>query len=373
VVVDASEVLENYYNYCHYPTLARAESLWESITDSPGDFFKILDEIYFVRQTAPPYISKDSLLLYSSGSTGNVRKYGLGPFGTFWLESVEKKIKNPDNRCHVWVQRTVGFHRYKPVVSDGDWIYDHRVFGNSLDAGELIGALDKLPHPLIVNSTPSFFLALLKDDDFCRWARSRDCRFSSTVTSSFYPSRLAVNDNMIDWSSGYNFYHCSHNKRHFLPLFAGTSEVFNILNLCGESSAPSDLLTMVGEQGLCDCGDWIVPTTFVPHVVTTIQTRDGFLSLKPLADLLEERYESFQVVQRRDDLVDILYIKLDYTSMKHDKDIVEDFLRKNGLVLGLYCKNTFFRSSLSTDKTEAVVRNIHNRSYLAAMIPKILL
>ena len=73
------------------------------------------------------------------------------------------------------------------------------------------------------------------------------------------------NDQMIDWNTGGNFYTCSHNQKHFLPIFLikdGKSN--NLLNLADGFVECDDKWTFK-ERVLCSCGKYRIDFDFISH------------------------------------------------------------------------------------------------------------
>lgn len=96
------------------------------------------------------------------------------------------------------------------------------------------------------------FIKSLVNEDWEAWV-------SRQLINTFH-----FNDQMIDWKSGINFYTCTSNTRHFLPIFhiTGTSSS-NLLNLAMDVDLVSDHWEITDfTVQMCPCGRPFLPTVF---------------------------------------------------------------------------------------------------------------
>lgn len=365
-------MLDSYLRYCLEPSVYHAADLWHDLSRSgPGDWD--WDRLFEARRKAR-FVDKDVRKLHSAGSSsGNTRTYRFGPLAGFWLEKVETFSKNPDRRRVVVVQRSIGTAQEKPATINFHGI-DH-VVNNSLNAAQLLDVLDGLGPNLVVLSTPFFFLSMLRDDDFCETVRRRDYQLVSTGTTRFFPSSVFVNDNMIDWTTGQNFYTCRSGTKHFLPLFIpANGDVLPLLNFRSGPMPSTDLFEFGNKPERCTCGKDYLALDFVSLKQFAIKRDDGsLLDDCSLADDLADRYESFQLVQTIDGTVDVLYLRNDRHAMS-DQDVktTRDFLDRHRLRPRMMLRNHYLLTSQGVDKAHCYYRNDADRPYSKTASPRMM-
>lgn len=167
-------------------------------------------------------------------------------------------------------------------------------------------------------AAPNLYFYLVKSkvfQDFCGAGRI------GTIVTTGEPAifdksllkktNVFVNDTMINWKSGLNFYTCLANKKHFFPLFywKGT-RYYNLLNLWDRRGIEiDDLFQAKKEAVICDCGKPRIEFNFIPHYRNYPKT----INCKKLQEIIEsaeEHYFNYQFVEIND-RVSCLKTKLD--------------------------------------------------------------
>jgi len=116
----------------------------------------------------------------------------------------------------------------------------------------------------------------------------------NTDGAAFIKTKQYVNDQMIDWRSGLNFWTCCKGHKHFLPIF---SNYKNLLNMCDSPKQESDWLQPMSEFFKCRCGLMRCNFDFVPHYKRFIDNQK-YDDLLKLANKLNGNYRWIQFVQK---------------------------------------------------------------------------
>ena len=146
-----------------------------------------------------------------------------------------------------------------------------------------------------------------------------------------------LNDQMIDWSSGLNFYTCLANKKHFLPIFAKKNNTYrNAINLSEKNYVTSDYFKITANTTLCKCGKYRCDFTFLPHKKNYIPELDYQETLS-WSNILTKEFRSFQIIKNRDNFE--IFYKL--TEGKLPIYVLEFF--ENKLKNVLWQKNQTFK------------------------------
>jgi hypothetical protein len=275
-------------------------------------------------------ILSTSRIMTSSGSLGQQRDYEWGPWANEWIRWIEGFVKNPEARPLVFVRtnfspQSESYLQGGFSIERADYLYSQQIMFEVKFVSQLLDFCLENPHS-ILGSYPTTFLYLLRDPYFLTVQNG----LFSTDYEGFYPSSLYINDNMVDWTSGCNFYTCFFNRRHFLPIFAQKNgSVKNLLNLaCGELPC-SDLFDVEPGPKQCGCGRMFLSFRFVPHLANAIHKPDGSILYDlSLADRLQAQYSNFQIVQQ-DGLIYLLYVSKD-RRVRDDMDFLRVYLREQG-------------------------------------------
>lgn len=110
---------------------------------------------------------------------------------------------------------------------------------------------------------------------------------------------IYVNNKMVNWKTGVNFFTCRYGVRHHLPIFAHRDgRYYNLLNLFNKDGYPvDDFFEIVGPQYWCKCGRLAIPFRFIPHIANC-PLLDGQPYYRPdLATKFVGHYYNYQIIQ----------------------------------------------------------------------------
>lgn len=200
---------------------------------------------------------------------------------------------------------------------------------NILKITEKISSLSN--HVAIWTSDKNNLMFLLSDNYFVDFLLQNKERISiiNTGISPFFKKKkllengFHINDNMIDWYSGLNFYTCKYNKKHILPIFyAEENKSTNLLNLSlrGRMVPKSDYFDY-SPLGYCECGKTHYDLKFIPHIKTTPIVDGEYFYDMEIPELLEGSYYNLQFVQIDEKTLDIYYTG---NLIDYDRQIIEE-------------------------------------------------
>lgn len=133
-----------------------------------------------------------------------------------------------------------------------------------------------------------------------------------------------LNDQMIDWKSGINFYTCIKNQKHFLPIFTVQEKNYkNILNLTQFISKKEDYIKIDPQRIMCECGSYRCKYEFIPHYKNFIDDFKYEDSLD-IANNLKSQYRWFQVIQSNKKIY--IYFEINKNHELKNDDVI--FLEK---------------------------------------------
>lgn len=313
-------MLKEYKQYCDIPSLSHAKDLLEALTAT-----HIIDNQEFLDLWEHGCRTKHkSVNLTTSGSTGRPKTYPFGPNSEFWLGSLEKLTKWQNKQKPVYIrnrllsypnQRSFGVHF--EVADPQEPLFSAFLNVSHFDHYNvlcLINILDIIKAECLL-ANPNVWLYLLADDRFSYYVEKRGLRIISTNWEPFFKKSVLVNDTMINWYNGTNFYTCRFNNKHFFPFFAKKQkETINLLNLNKGHWLHDDLLI---ENGICECGKTICH--FIPHLKSQPRTQGRLLYEPKLAESLTGRYQNLQFIMR-----DKPYALFVGTITQEDRHLIND-------------------------------------------------
>ena len=241
----------------------------------------------------------------SSGSTGPAKIYYM-----LCAHQLEQQIETINKKQSInktgirivpdFALKNQGINRV--IFNDIFYNFKHVVSIRNDDIEQIIQTLKNIPgSQKVFYSTSVFFLYANSYPQFRRYLINSDSVIVSSDYSSFYKKHeliangVQVNDCMIDWASGQNFYHCKYQSTHLLPIFVKIdNKVINLLNLYKNnfSNVGDDLFNIKGYK-LCGCGNTAVDLDFIPHHKYT----NKFYNTKDLlAETLVGHYYNFQII-----------------------------------------------------------------------------
>ncbi len=256
-----------------------------------------------VRTTEKPYYFR------TSGSTRGPRTYDMAPFGEQIVEVIEHWTKNPLGGHCIGLAWNYGFSK-EQHREDWKWSSSNRgVMRKFVIAdwvkrrGQLCEVMRAATSPICLVASPNVVSVLVQHQPLVELLNSRPDKMllSSTNCDAFYPRLAPVNNQMVDWFTGCNFFTCRHGSRHFFPTFQQLPDgsCRNLLNLI-EHRSGDDLLRIGSGGDKCECGRYAVPIQFVPHVKHAI-VQDGVVKNDLLlANRLNTLYRNIQFIQQAD-------------------------------------------------------------------------
>jgi hypothetical protein len=287
------------------------------------------DDFFELQKVRPPVINGDYIKLSSGGTISQAAVYNFGNHPKFWLSKIERFIKNPKRlrAVNLLMNRPVmNNHRFTGRLHDiGGYYYTHTL---SLEHDNL--SLNLLEDFDLVCGEPKLLLYLLRDPDFLKLTH---LSISSTSYEPFFPrpTGFYINDNMVDWKTGLNFYHCPYQVRHFLPIFAVGDDnyVYNLLNLSGERFPADDIFKIGTEIKHCLCGRNYLDVEFFPHYMYAIVSKLGYFYDLQLPDQLVDQYKNLQFIKNGNQ-IDVLYVNRTHTFLnKADEAKIVSTLQKH--------------------------------------------
>jgi hypothetical protein len=316
-----------FYKYYNDQSLENAQELLDfiSVSEDVGQIFDVDLFNYEVEIKNPRNIG----YLLSSGTLGDRQRYPIY-HRSFWVYNIERLNKNPES--HILVQAEDNFDfRFGHYVSNkcfvhiNSGIYNYSSSFSPEYVDWIIDRYKSIQSHFIIYAFPCVFLRYLEQ------FRSKLTNFhvlSSGYDAFFKSHGVYVNDCVIDWQTGLNFYTCKHNKRHFLPIFSiRDGYIRNLINICSRPIPISDLFTITGSAENCPCGKKYIPFTYIPHIKAAITKNDQYYYDLSLINYLESDYYSIQFIQNNDEIL-ILYRGKYMT--ENDKSFLTDWWGSKG-------------------------------------------
>ncbi len=401
-----SDLVKAYYEYYRYPTENRAIHLFENITNYKFEFYEEeIKEIYkhWKRFSAylknkpqhPLYHSKNlndlpfkdtKKSLYTGGSTkGHSELFSFKPALNFWISKIEQFLTNnefpiifltPPEFCTYMTEPAKEFFEVSNVKfnarskSNKD-LFIECDFRNPKSFDQFLSHLNEICkdyEKFNLLAWPYTFLNILGNHKFTDFIDNNKNSIESVINTDCEPvfkkknlqkNNIPINDQMIDWSTGLNFYTCKHNKKHILPIFYTDMESkqrINLLNLQNVQLKFADFFKKINFQK-CECGKISCNFDFYPHYNNQIlEPTGGIFQDLNLAEKLNGNYCFLQIHQ------DIIYNKTttylvpNFPSMRFPDDemtiketmkkkgINTDIVYNKGFVVGYRKRNFFWRS-----------------------------
>jgi hypothetical protein len=331
-------MLKAYTEYYRQPSLQNAKKLWEQILNY--DYKEPLDELASLRSSISPRLQLSDCFLSSNGSIDGVRQYTFGPHTKFWLRQIEDCTKYRLTSKYVLLNtsfktRNTEFIFKKVPLSE---VSDDAVYYVGSIQLQLPGAIEFLINKLqrigkhTIYTFPNNWLYLLSRPEFREYLSNSQTSGMSTNWEGFYPTPptdIHFNDNMVNWTTGMNFYTCPHGTKHFLPLFVPTPEgIVNLINLTRPALWPvDDLMIISPETKQCPCGRPFREFEYTPHINKSVVSSNGKIIYDlSLANRLKSSYLSLQFIQYGK-VVHVLYI----ADRGLDKEIIKEYFGEHGL------------------------------------------
>jgi len=401
-----SDLVKAYYEYYRYPSESRAIHLFENITNYKFEFYEEeIEEIYKHWKRFSSYLrNKPQHSLYHSKSLNDLpfkdtkkslqtggstnftpRVFLFKPALDFWIREIEQLLAN--NKFPIILLGTPGFYTFmtEPAreffevsnakfsaksKSDKD-LYIKCDFRNPKSFDQFLSRLNEICkdyEKFNLLAWPYTFLNILGNPKFTDFIDNNKNSIESVINSDCEPvfkkknlqkNNIPINDQMIDWSTGLNFYTCKYNKKHILPIFYTDLEKkqrINLLNLQDVQMEFADLFKIINFQK-CECGKISCNFDFYPHYNNQIlKPTGGIFQNLDLAEKLNGNYCFLQIHQ---DIISnkiTTYLVPNYPSMRFPDDeitikkiikksgINTDIVYNKGFVVGDRKRNFFWRS-----------------------------
>lgn len=275
------------------------------------------------------------LKMQTSGSTtGLVREYKFGPISA--IPQIESTLQNTKSSYSIMINAYNDQHI--PDFVDNSHIVHDLTFNLKLqfqntNLSALSDHLKTIHGNVCLYSKPLSLLYLSHSPEFLKIIDQFKDQITCINTSDWEPlfrkkalisKNIHLNDHMIDWMTGINFYSCSYGQYHFLPTFVyrdNTSR--NLLNLTSISWRAADDLVKFGEVIPCACGKNRMAFSIIPHHIHQIS---NYFEVKTaIYDVMEELLDPYINLQfvEQENLINILYTRADKQDISnHDQNML---------------------------------------------------
>lgn len=232
--------------------------------------------------------------ILTNGSTGRPIPYNFS-FYRFWQTKIENFIRGNDKLSLFLFDRP--FYQPEKIRREKSNIYASLSHHKS----QIIKEMQSLNEPFVLTTTPNCWLHISTDsqlrDEINELPIIHGTNTDWEIFGRFDLLKFPVKDQMIDWSTGINFYTCSTGYKHFLPIFyLNNKKSSNLLNLSQIEKTVDDSLE-IKEQTICSCGKNRPIFDFQSHPCHHLKID------RDIIFLLEGSYYNFQLIK----LNDILY------------------------------------------------------------------
>lgn len=327
-----------------------------------SNYHEIMDELSKLQ----PNLCGKVLKLYTNGTTtGTSRAYSFGPISS--IPVLEKVIKTRGNAYRIWIN-SYSLSHVPDLIDEGNLINDitfNLKFNFDVTNLSALRNTIKQHHEVNLICKPATMLYLSGTQEFIDIVQEFKDRISVISTSDWEPFfkkkplyPIPLNDNMIDWSSGINFYQCVKGHKHFLPTFVyQNNKVRNLLNLTSVNWKETDDLVNLDKVVSCECGKNRMEFSFVPHY--RHQTTNYFEMTKALYAAIEQLIDPYINLQFIDkyDTINILYtLSSKKPISEHDTHYITNALSSVGKT-ALYHKDKF--SVLGTNKIVPFAKGLY--------------
>jgi hypothetical protein len=202
-------------------------------------------------------------------------------------------------------------HRHSKILFVWDQLWPREI---SLEDDAVVGGdwyqknfrenvIQKLEERMCIYGYAHTLNQISQDQEFLDICNIKKCNFFNSDVpcfvnkNNFMKRQIHLNDQMIDWKSGINFYTCTNNQKHFLPLFSIRKNHYkNLLNLTDYKSSKDDFIKINPKPIKCECGKIRCEFEFIPHYKNFI---DGFNyeDCLDFANKISSQIRWFQIIQ----------------------------------------------------------------------------
>lgn len=326
-------LIKQFELYYQHPSIPNPD-LIEAIRDyNFSDYEETVREIALLKRR---YLSSQySFQVKSNGSTGGNPYYQFAPHFGYWCSTIEKILRNYDIQVRIIHQPfndESSFYINPYVTKNKDDNYNILIDLSNIDnINKLTQIIEPLSykHKVSICSKPHswFFLSTHQESLSCFEQLAPYTKnlvnedWELWVKPNLYKS-FFMNDQMIDWKTGLNFFTCPQGNKHFLPIFySSESQSSNLINLAFDSVIHSDEF-IIGDKTLCPCGKFFMPLSFKSH-------RNNYLDIpRNIINSLSTGYLNFQFVLQDQQLY-LMYTKKDKCD---DLDKIRNVINRDFIV-----------------------------------------
>lgn len=312
-------MLAAYTRYCAQGTPASLrEFLEEAFHFNFVDYKAVLAEMFKVYQSMP-LMFEETRSLSSNGTVGKRATYTFGPHTNYTTYTTECYLRNMKNLSIPRIILYDTFPFYMPA--ERLWVdkklgvdYHVRCDLNSHRAEDfLLAFLRQLDDKQYnIYNTLGKWQRLVNLPRIVEFINQHENFLITNADSEAFFKRSTfnqvLNDQMIDWKSGVNFYTCPNETLHFIPLFySKDGKTYNLLNLADKQGwDDSDIFDVSEQIEVCACGKHYLPFKFIPHFQHSPTINGEYIYDIGLAEKLKSCYNNIHFIQR-DDEIDVSY------------------------------------------------------------------
>lgn len=313
-------IIANFEKYFQYPSDAHAYELWQSILEFED--FENLEATMSEIDKMPRNMIGNTLVLQTNGSSsGEPSDYKFS--NLIWLGLVESHLRG------------------SPIIKMDDRLFTQKPYIERLANTGFVACvgsyrmnMNNLSHlKEVLNGSYRVcakghsWLAASTNPEICEFLKQSNAIAVNTDTELCYNKRLQIPmcDQMIDWSTGVNFWTCEKGHKHILPIFHIENNVAkNLLNVFAIEKPLDDLFVLRGTTN-CNCGKKRVLFDFQSHFKNNLPIN------REIIDELKCCYKYLQFIQMPPDE------KLNVFYSSTSSDIEEDLGRLRKLLSEYQC------------------------------------
>jgi hypothetical protein len=332
-----SNIVEHYARYLERQDEKSIDDLFEctlsyDFADYEADMLEIA-EMHRISATCGDGLT----LLHTNGSSdGSPRRYEFGPHFARWAGHIEPFLRALYCGTCIMLCCRIGSGCSPKRLTFTEVENNKRHYdasGNLLDRWQLrelfnhVKDIHERRGKVSLSAFPDVWNMLLSNPFFnnlCEENRDRIAFFvNSDFEMLFGSEKFLFRDQMINWSSGLNFYTCEAGTKHFLPIFHNEEGCTNILNVLARRD-DSDSVAL-GARARCKCGRHFMPMDILFHKKNTILGAAGTpVDFSPLRANLRGRYATFQIHQDENEKVKVFMTPIGVVN-KRDLEFIRSF------------------------------------------------
>ena len=305
-----SNIVESYARYIESQDEGSVDELFGAMLsyDFAGYDADIL-EMARIHERANPQADGAEFLRTNGSTRGVQRTYEFRPHFARWAGHIESFLRALYCGPSIMLCCRIGSGRPPNGLSITEVDNNKRHYdasGNLLEDDQLhdlfrhIKGIHGERGKVSLSAFPDVWNMLFSNPSFNHLCEENRDRISFLVNSDFEMlfrnDEFLIRDQMINWSSGLNFYTCEAGAKHFLPMFQSCGGCINLLNTAAERDGSDSV--HLEPPGRCSCGRAFVPMQIGFHRKNTILGLDGRgMDFSPLRGRLKGRYATLQIHQ----------------------------------------------------------------------------